>query len=102
MRAIRNRALTPVLFLLAACSSDAVKMYEGDEKTPDTLATVRLWSPNLAVTAVDGKPTPGGTRATHAQVEPGEHEFTLAYLGGGGRTEAKLRTLTRAARTYVF
>jgi hypothetical protein len=99
---LRRAATVGALLLLAACSSDGVKMYEGEEKTPDSVATVRLWSPNLGVTAIDGKPTPGGTRATHAYVDPGEHEFTLAYLGSGGRTEAKLRTATRAARTYVF
>ena len=103
MRAIRNRALTPMfLLLLAACSSSGVKMYEGEEKGLTEVATVRLWSRDLSVIAVDGKPTPAGASATHAYVDPGEHEFTLAHLAASGHTEAKLRTLTRAGRTYLF
>lgn len=105
-RSIGNRALAPIfllmMILLGGCGTGAVKMYEGPEKTPEEVATVRLWSQDLSVIAVDGKPTPAGPRDTHAQVDPGEHEFTLAHLAATGRSEAKLRTLTRAGRTYVF
>jgi hypothetical protein len=77
-------------------------MYEGDEKASSEVATVRLWSQDLSVTAIDGKPTPSGSRDTHATVLPGEHEFTLAHVAATGKSEPKLRTLTRAGRTYVF
>jgi len=104
MRVIRNRALTPiVLLLLAACGGGgAVKMYEGEEKTSTEVATVRLWSPDISVIAVDGKSTPARGKDSYAYVEPGEHEFTLVHLAATGKVEAKLRTVTRAGRAYVF
>src|SRR5207244_8981529 len=81
MRAIKNWSLTPIFLLLVACGGgEAVKMYEGDEKGVTEVATVRLWSQDLGVIAVDGKPTPSGGRATHVFVDPGEHEFTLAHV----------------------
>lgn len=95
--------LVSVTLLIGGCSTYAVKMYDGPEKSPAELSTVRIWNPSVIVKSIDGKPGMSTGRESHAYVAPGNHKFEVSYIFANTYSDpVTLWAETKAGHSYTF